>query len=248
MTIINTVHYPESLLPEEVDDYLSKGWYRMTQYIFSVTHWLNAETLEVDRVWWLRFHVNAIASHPSHRRILKDNAKFEVRYEPYTEISLDDLVLYERYWQHIQFDTYDTLAGCLYGEEENKNLFNSWSIGVYDDGVLIAKGIIDLGHKAVMAKVNFYHPAYAKYSLGKFLILKSLDFMREKGFEWYYPGYLLVNRPRFNYKLFLGKSSAEYYDPETETWKPYHDDLLIPEVLSDEERRLLYEVYFRFFR
>jgi hypothetical protein len=72
--------------------------------------------------------------------------------------------------------------------------------------------------------------------------------MREKGFEWYYPGYLLVNRPRFNYKLFLGKSSAEYYDPETETWKPYHDDLLIPEVLSDEERRLLYDVYFRFFR
>jgi hypothetical protein len=150
----------------------------MTQYIFSVTHWLNVETFEVDRVWWLRFNVNTITSHPSHRRILKDNAKFEVRYEPYTEISLDDLVLYERYRQHIQFDTYDSLAGCLYGEEENKNLFNSWSIGVYDDGVLIAKGIIDLGHKAIMAKVNFYHPVYAKYSLGKFLMLKSLDFMR----------------------------------------------------------------------
>ena len=79
-------------------------------------------------------------------------------------------------------------------------------------------------------------------------MLKSIDFMQQNGFEWYYPGYIIVNRPKFNYKLFLGRESAEYYDPETEKWNPYDDKIMIREIRTEEEKRLLEDVYFRFWR
>ena len=112
----------------------------------------------------------------------------------------------------------------------------------------IAKAYIDLGEKAVLAKVNFYDPDYAKYSLGKFLILKTIEFMRKNDYEWYYPGYIVVDRPKFLYKLFLGKESAEYYHPDSETWKRYCDSILLPEQRTEEDEHLLRNVYFRFFR
>ena len=218
MKIINTSLYPDSLPKNEFDNYLAKGWYRMTQNIFSVTHWFNFETIEVDRVWWLRYHIQNIQSHRSHRKIRKMNAEFDVEYEKYDEIPKEDHLLYDRYYEWIQFDGYISLDRCLYGE------------------------------KAIMAKVNFFDPDYAKYSPGKFIMLKSIDFLREKGFEWYYPGYVIVNRPKFDYKLFIGKESAEYYDPEIEKWKPYDDAILRPEILTEEEKSLLEDVYFRFWR
>jgi arginyl-tRNA--protein-N-Asp/Glu arginylyltransferase len=248
MKIINTSLYPDSLPKNEFDNYLAKGWYRMTQNIFSVTHWFNYETIEVDRVWWLRYHIQNIQSHRSHRKIRKMNAEFDVEYEKYDEIPEEDHLLYDRYYEWIQFDGYISLDRCLYGEKENKKIFNSWSISVLDQGKVIAKGIIDLGEKAIMAKVNFFDPDYAKYSPGKFIMLKSIDFLREKEFKWYYPGYVIVNRPKFDYKLFIGKESAEYYDPEIEKWKPYDDAILRPEILTEDEKSLLEDVYFRFWR
>lgn len=248
MKIINTALHPDTLSPSELDDYLAQGWYRMTQNIFSVTHWLNYETFEVDRVWWLRFHIDNIRTHRSHQKIRKLNARFEVKYEKYGTISEDDDVLYKQYCEWISFDGYSSLESCLFGDVPPKNLFNSWSILIADKGKVIAKGIIDLGEKAIMAKVNFFNPEYTRYSLGKFLMLKSMDFMRENGFEWYYPGYVIVNRPKFDYKLFLGKESAEYYDPDAENWKPYDDTIMIPEIRSTEEEHLLKDVYFSFWR
>lgn len=248
MKIVNTTIYPDSLEPSELDNYLGKGWYRMAQHIFSVTHWPNYETLEVDRVWWLRFQIDRISTHRSHQKIRKMNSRFEVKYEKYDTIPESDHSLYKKYYQWISFDGYPTLTSCLYGDGLNKNIFNSWSISVSDKGKFIAKGIIDLGEKAIMAKVNFFDPAYERYSLGKYLMLKSIDFMLENGYKWYYPGYIIVNRPKFDYKLFLGKESAEYYNPDIENWKAYDDDIMIPENRNEEEENLLSNVYFRFFR
>ena len=87
MNIINRSRRPKSLSPTEFDNYLSKGWYRMHQYIFSISHLLDFENFVVNRVWWLRFNVANIQSHRSHRRIRKLNAGFEVVIEKFTSVS-----------------------------------------------------------------------------------------------------------------------------------------------------------------
>jgi arginyl-tRNA--protein-N-Asp/Glu arginylyltransferase len=248
MKIINTSLHLESLSPEEFDGYLSQGWYRMYQHVFTVSHLLNYETFEVDRVWWLRYSIEDIQSHRSHRKIRNRNIGFEVKIEKFSSITTEDEELYKLYFESIDFEGYENLSTCLFDNKEDIGLFNTWSISLYDKGKLFAKALIDLGEKAVLAKVNFYDPAYAAYSPSKYLILKTIDFMREQGYEYYYPGYLVVNRPKFLYKLFLGKESAQYYHPDTETWKPYCDSILLPEVRTEEEEDLLKDVYFSFFR
>ncbi|MFZ9718989.1 MAG: hypothetical protein ACO3BD_06495 [Chitinophagaceae bacterium] len=246
MKIIHDFIDPETLSPDEFDTYLAGGWYRMYQRLFTVTHWLNCETFEVDRVWWLRYHIDRINKHSSHQRIIKKNRDFEVEFEKYEGISEEDRALYNKYRLWITFDGYITLRSCLYGKEENKHLFNTWSVSVRDEGKLIAKGLIDLGTTSVMAKVNFFDPDYAAYSPGKYLMLKTIDFMRMQGLSWYYPGYVIVGRPKFDYKLFLGAESAEYYDPEVSDWKPYHPEIMQPEQRTEEEEQLLEDIYFRF--
>lgn len=248
MKIINRSVYPETIKPQELDNYLANGWYRMQQHLFTVSHWLNGENFHVDRVWWLRFHINNILEHRSHRKIMKACQGFTVTFDKHEDVTEESIELYERYIRSVDFEGYESLEGCLYGDKPNQRIFNSWSISVRDNEQLIAQGIIDLGEKSILAKVNFYEPAYKQYSLGKFLILKTLEFMRKKGFEWYYPGYVIVDRPKFDYKFFLGKESAEYYDAETETWKPYNDVIMLPEIRTEEEEDLLLNIYFRFFR
>lgn len=245
MKLINTSYYPDSLSAVEFDTYLSKGWYRIQQYIFSISHLFDYENFDISRVWWLRFHINQIQAHRSHRRIRKLNAGFEVKVEKFSSITSEDIELYNRYYQAIDFPGYPDLNSCLFDNQENKNIYNTWTITVFDKGVPCAKAFIDLGEKAVMAEINFYDPAYACYSPSKFLILKTIDFMRDHGYEWYYPGYIVVNRPKFNYKLFLGKEAAEYYHPDTETWQLFCESILLPEKRTEEEEDRLLDLYFR---
>jgi arginine-tRNA-protein transferase len=237
----------DHLSADEFDDYLAKGWYRMYQDMFTVTHWLSHDDYKVDRVWWLRFNVHKILSHRSHRKILKRANEFTVKYEKYDSVSDEDELLFQKYNSSTNFEGYQSLKQCLYRKEENQEIFNTWSVTVSHHDQIIARGIIDLGETSVLAKVNFFYPVYKKYSMGKFLMLKTLEFMQERGLEWYYPGYIIVGRPKFDYKLFLGKDSAEYYDPEIEAWRKYCDEIMKPEVRTEEEKNLLENVYFRFF-
>ena len=95
MKVINASLHPKSLSPAEFDDYLAQGWYRMYQYIFSVSHLLNYDTFEVDRVWWLRYPIHSIQSHRSHQKIRKKNSSFEVRVEKFISITAEDEELYK---------------------------------------------------------------------------------------------------------------------------------------------------------
>jgi hypothetical protein len=61
------------------------------------------------------------------------------------------------------------------------------------------------------------------------------QFMRQQGYQWYYPGYVIVGRPKFDYKLFLGRETAEFFDPEDETWKPFCASIMEPEIRTEEE-------------
>ena len=51
-----------------------------------------------------------------------------------------------------------------------------------------------------------------------------------------------------DYKLFLGKESAQYYCPDDDVWKPYNDKIMEREVLSDEDHDFIYNVVFSYWR
>jgi arginine-tRNA-protein transferase len=131
----------------------------------------------------------------------------------------------------------------LYYDAEH-NIYDTHALQIWDGDRLVGMGIFDLGAKSGASILHFYDPEYARYSIGKYLILLTMDELRARGCEWYYPGYVVTDVPRFDYKFFLGRDVAEYFEPTSQTWKAWHDDVLKPVSYTDEQWAAYFSDFF----
>jgi len=89
---------------------------------------------------------------------------------------------------------------------------------VYLGKRLLGVTFLDLGKTATSAVYAIFEPAEAKRSLGILMMLHSIQFSREQGYRYYYPGYAYHEPFLYDYKKrFVG---LEYLDWKT-GWKPY---------------------------
>lgn len=229
---------PRHLSPSQLDLVLARGWYRMRQHLFTISHL--AEEFGFYRVHWLRFDIVRIGVHRSHRRIRKHHEPYTVTIEPLVTILEEHRQLHRKYRKSIDFDGVRSIEEGLFGEEGRGSIFSTWCISVRDGDRLIAGGYFDVGKVSAASILHFFDPDHAWSSPGKFLILATLDFMRSQGLRWYYPGYVVAGKPKMDYKLFLGRDVAEYFSPEDQMWKPFEDKILLDEpiiipIISDLE-------------
>ena len=216
---------PEVLEGYELDQLLALGFYRMHQTVFTVSH---IEQNDLYRVHWLRYHVHAITDLAAHRRIRSRVKNFSHTIEDATAISAAHKQLHARYRASIDFDGAISIEECLFGNrEEDKSIYHTKCISVFDGDQLIAAGYFDLGDTAAASILHFFDPQYARYSLGKYLILLTIEYLKDQGYEYYYPGYVVEGLPKMDYKLFLGKEEAEYFDPEAVAWLKFDENILI---------------------
>lgn len=210
------------------------GWYRMSQTFFTTTHLIYEE---IYRVHWLRFPLLQIQEGGSHRRIRRRARSFKVTIEQFTGIRPDHEELYGRYRASIDFDGAMSIQQCLLDDKDaGENVFPTQCISVFDQDKLIAGGYFDLGERSAASILHFFDPAYKRYSLGKYLILLTLDYLKAGDYELYYPGYIIAGNPKLDYKLFLGTGAAQYFDPATVTWMPFEDRLLNAEEYSEIDK------------
>jgi len=239
--IYHHTHSPKKYTFRMIDRYLAKGWYRMYQDLFTTTHNLYEEDKEtMNRVWWLRYGIDNLTPHESHKKILKRAKSFEITIKRFIDNSCEEHDLYGLYRRNIDFDGYDSLNKCLYGGDKVNSKYNTHIIRIKDKGELIGVGLFDKGFNSLSSEIHFFHPSYKKYSIGKLLILLTIDFMRKNKMKWYYTGYIVVGRPKLDYKLFLGKDSAEYFDYETKSWLPYKDDILEEEHYTSYDLNVMH--------
>jgi leucyl-tRNA---protein transferase len=216
---------PEEIGGAELDQFLALGWFRMHQYIFTASQ---IEQIELYRVHWLRYALHEIKNHTSHRRIRNRNKGFRFTIEDSTAIRADHADLHRRYRAFIDFDGAVNIQECLFGDgDTTKNIFNTKCISVFDNDKLIAGGYFDVGENSATSIINFFDPLYQYNSLGKYLILLTVDYLKAHGYTFYYPGYVVEGLPKMNYKLFLGKEEAQYFDPEMVMWRSFEDSILI---------------------
>lgn len=203
---------PAQLPPDLFDLFLSLGWYPMGQGIFTTSH-LDTGGEEPERVHWVRYPVAQVTERRSHRRILRRNAAFSVELlDPFQHRRELDL-LYANYFSSIDFDGYESIqdATCDYGET---NIYHGKAWVVRDGNIPVSCGIFYTGINSAASILHFFHPGYRRFSPGKYLILLTLDYCRKHGLEWYYPGYIIENNPRMDYKLFLGEEHVQYFIPQ----------------------------------
>lgn len=243
MVAYKRIRHPSALTGAQLDAFLALGWYRMNQTIFTTTHSFIEHLLDFRPVWWLRFPVDGIAPHASHSRLRRRNAGFRVELlSPYRPHPTHEL-LYNRYLESVPFDGYSSIHDALYYDAEH-NIYDTHALQVWDGDRLVAMGIFDTGERSGASILHFYDPDYARFSPGKYLILLTMDVLRARGCAWYYPGYVVTDVPRFDYKLFLGKEAAAYFDPSSQSWRPWNDDVLRTVSYSEEEWSAYFSDFF----
>jgi arginine-tRNA-protein transferase len=210
----NYVYYPEQLTGDELDSFLAKGWYRMGQSIFT-THFIILNG-EIFRVYWFRYDLQKLNISRSAKKIFTFNRKFKVNILPF-ELTDELEELFTLYKTTIDFEAAQSVHSWLNGDQPS-NVFDTLLVEIKDNGKLVAAGIFDNGNESIAGILNFYHPDYKQYSLGKYLMLLKIQYAVKAGQKFYYPGYIVKNYPRFDYKLFVDENAAEIYNPETSEW------------------------------
>lgn len=238
------LHYPESLTAQELDVYLANGWFRMGQSIFT-TNFLRFK----DKVYsaiWLRIDLLNSEKSKTQQKIEKLNAKFRVEIQIANPTEQHE-ELFSKYRESMTFDAAPSVKNLLYGHQEERaslRIFDTVEINIYDENKLIAAGFLDLGEKSTAGISCFYDPDYRKYSLGKYLMYLKMEFCKQNGFHFFYPGYFAPGYPLFDYKLDLAKPSLQYLDLVADAWIPFeeYDSTRIPINLIVEKLRTLSEV------
>lgn len=226
--------FPAVVHEESLDNYLSKGWFRIRESIFTTSHLINHEQNDLNRVWWLRYKLEEVTERKSHLTIIKKNEKYSYSISDFIDINESHTDLFKRYTKSISFETYDEIKEAIYGEG-NHNPFKTKIIEVFDGQKLIAVGIFDIGKQSAQSILHFYDPDYSKYSLGKYLLLITVGYLQEHKFTYYYPGYIVCNRPCFDYKLFLGEDIAQYYDPSNADWLVYDASIMNDQKYTEDD-------------
>ncbi|MEO6733959.1 MAG: hypothetical protein ABIN01_22235 [Ferruginibacter sp.] len=213
------IEYPKKLLPEELDQYLARGWFRMRQTIFT-TNFLHFKQQFYSAIW-LRVLLDDSIYDKKYFALAKQNKKFrsEIKKSLKGAISSQHQALYEHYRQSISFDVSATLTELLSGNEIY-NRFNTYEVNIYDGDTLIGAGFFDMGEKSAAGITSIYHPAYKKYTLGKYLMYLKMDFCKQQEVHFFYPGYVVPGYTPFDYKLEIGKATLQYLQLATQKWIP----------------------------
>lgn len=212
-------YYPTCKTDFELDDYLSKGWFRSSASLF------RAEILCFEEILHTVINVRLPLSNyqvkKRHRRIKRNvTNRFTVTVQPF-QISLEKEALYQSHKHRFKGFLQKNLFKYLNGEERSESdapIFNTYEVNVFDGNQLIAFSLFDVGTTSIASILGVFHPDYEKYSLGTFTMLREIEFAKSLDYALYYPGYILHNTTLFDYKLRLG-NHMEFYNQD-KIWKP----------------------------
>lgn len=209
------------LTPELFDHFLVKGWFRMVNRMFT-TDMIFHDT-DVHEVIWARFNLQKFEWTKSHQKLLKPLSQFKLKYHNRCYLTQECERVYELYKSSVSFEAPKSIEDFLFGQVTYHMYFNTHTFSLYDQDLLIGRGYFDLGKEAAAGIMNFYHPNYKKYSLGRALFLLKIKHCLDLGMRYFYPGYVSPTLPHFDYKTSIHPPSTELYDFEADEWIPLLD-------------------------
>ncbi len=208
--------YPLELSKEALDEYLIKGWFRMGQSLFTTNFLIfNGQLYSVA---WLRVGLSRFKEDKKLAKLKKLNKNFRVEIKP-ANLTTSHELLFEDYKKHVDFEASDSLHHLLF-HYKTYNIFDTYQVDLYDNDLLIACGIFDIGQKTAQGITSFYNHNYKKNSLGKYLICLKMEYCANIGLDYFYPGYFVPGYEPFDYKLELGRDSLEFFLFRSGTWEP----------------------------
>ena len=178
-------HYPNSVKGKELDIYLSRGWYRMGQTIFT-THFLCFGNQFYSAIW-IRLDLKDYQFRKSLRKILRKNDERFITKIGRSKINTEREQLYRIYREDFPGVIAPTLLDSLQ-DGEAFNIYHTKEFSAYDGQDLVALSYFDIGENSAASILGIYHPQYKSLSLGFYTMLKEIEYCLENGIRYYYPG------------------------------------------------------------
>ncbi len=207
------------LSPELMDSMLAVGYYRMQQSLFTLDYTRTDNGSRV-RVIWARVCLKDFSPNHRHLKLAKRCRNLTLSLHP-AAVTEEIEALYATYRAAIDFDGNESVRACLFGPCQGKDYFPGRMWQMRDRGRLIGVGYFDEGVESCAGILNFFHPDYGKYSPGLWMYLEGLRYAADTDKKYYYPGYIALNFPKFDYKLLAGTDRIELWDPTRAAWIPY---------------------------
>ncbi len=203
----------DSLRHGQYDELLAQGWFRGTDQMYQADIICVGEGL--FSAMHVRLNVRSWTERKSHRKILKKISPFRIEYRE-ARCTERHQELYAI--QSKRFQSFIMRDPTAIFHNPSYTGFKTMEVVLYHNEKLIAFSLFDVGFHAMASLLCCYDRDYLHLSLGKATMLLELQFAREHGIQHYYPGYVLDEPTRMDYKLFLGR--FEYLTKECK-WLEY---------------------------
>jgi leucyl-tRNA---protein transferase len=204
-----------------MDDLWAGAWWFLGTTFFrqSVLPWNG----RMEPLLHLRIRMNRFALSASQRRVLQRNRSLRLQVRP-AEITDVQRDLFHRHKRRFVDGVPDSLDDFL-GPAPASHPVSILEFSVHDGRRLLAASYLARGENSVASLYGIFDPGESARSLGTLTMLLELAYTQQRGFEFYYPGYALLNPSPMDYKKrFHGLESYE----GDENWREFPRQLAPP--------------------
>lgn len=224
------------LPPEQLDELLATGWYRIGQVMMTCE--FVALDHAVEGVLWTRVPLASWRPSRSARRTMRAvEERFTVEVGPCRHDDEHEAV-YQRYINHVGGDRSPTLHSFRYGYRPGVDLFNTWEVSLREqDGSLVGFSWFDLGKESLQSLLGAYDPDYSKHHIGLYTLLREVAWGQQQNLRYFYAGYVLGEGATMDYKLRTGH--VEWLDRRVDRWLPWEPDAPRHDPLAESRAQLV---------
>jgi arginine-tRNA-protein transferase len=202
-----------SVPPNRMDELWATGWRHFGAFFFRRYFMEDGENILA--VQPLRVLIDEFQPSKSQRRVLRRNADLELRIRP--TVLQDDLrAMFDAHVQRFTLNLPPSLESFL-GDQPNGVPCENVTLAVYAGERLVAASFLDLGKTSVSSVYAIFDPVESRRSLGVFTMLQEIEFARQRGCTFYYPGYACHEPSPYDYKKQFGGLQGYDWD---HCWKP----------------------------
>ena len=168
----------------------------------------------------IRYPLQELRWGKSLRKVLRTaKEKFQSVVKSTNAVDPDMQSLYEENLPRFKGTFSKALQDIVFGST-GRNDAGTLEFSVYDGDHLVAASYMDRGQKSVCSIICVHNIQYAKFSPGILTVLLEMEYAKETGYDYYYPGYIFHEPTSFDYKTRFG--DYEYMN-RIDHWKkgPY---------------------------
>ncbi len=219
LPLISDCFFRWHVAPEKLDHLLANGWRRAGTRFYRYS--VSPQDFGLAQVQPLRVLVKNHKPSKSQRRIMRRNADLTVNIGP-PVIDKSRRGLFDSHKERFLENAPDSLEDYL-GPRPGACPCETREVTVREKEKLLAASYLDVGCEAVSSVYAMFDLSESHRSLGIFTMLLELEYARQRGCRYLYPGYAFLTPSHYDYKKRF--APAEWFDWKG-NWLPLPGPLL----------------------